>query len=120
MAQLWIFTSSGRRRQNPTSRLCSRLSEINTACHTPSMTLTTIKVDTAIRDRLKAQAESHGRTLGEHLRVLAERESREQRFAGLRADIHATDPALLVEVEREVAHWDSTAADGLPRDDSIA
>lgn len=81
------------------------------------MTLTTIKVDAAIRDRLKAQAESHGRTLGEHLRALSEREEREQRFAGLRADIAATDPALLIEYEHEVADWDATSADGLARDD---
>lgn len=84
------------------------------------MTLTTIKVDSAIRDRLKAQAESHGRTLGEHLQALAEREARDQRFAGLRADIHATDPALLVEYEREIAEWDTTRGDGLPGDDYSA
>ena len=66
------------------------------------MTLTTIKVDAAIRDRLKAQAESHGRTLGEHLQALSEREEREQRFAGLRADISATDPALLIEDRKSV------------------
>lgn len=80
------------------------------------MTLTTIKVESEVRDRLKAQAEGHGRTLGEHLDALAEREAREQRFAGLRADIHATDPALLLEFEREVADWDTATGDGLPHD----
>ncbi|GAA4511241.1 hypothetical protein [Brevibacterium yomogidense] len=84
------------------------------------MTLTTIKVDATVRDRLKAQAESYGRTLGEHLQALAEREERDQRFARLRADIHATDPALLVEYEREVAEWDTTSGDGLPHDDYSA
>ena len=43
---------------------------------------TTIKVDDALRDRLKAQAARHGLTLGGHLAVLADAEDRRERLAG--------------------------------------
>ncbi|HJG80343.1 MAG TPA: hypothetical protein K8V08_08015 [Brevibacterium senegalense] len=84
------------------------------------MALVTITVDSAVRDELTQQAENRSRTLSEHLQVLAEREARNLRFAGLRADIDATDPQLLTEYENETAVWDSTAADCLLSDQSQA
>lgn len=87
------------------------------------MRLTTVPVDPITRNLLGAQAERHGRSLQEHLQVLAEREEREcreerdLRFSGLRAEIRATDPALLASHTREVAAWDSTLRDGLPHDE---
>lgn len=48
------------------------------------MTSTTIKVSVELRDRLKAGAAAHGRTIGQHLEKLLEEDARRQRFAELR------------------------------------
>lgn len=78
------------------------------------MTATTIKVDTALRDRLKAQAAEEGRTLGEHLTALAEREDRRRRMAALREAIAATPASSMQEYRAEVAELDAAVArDGL-------
>lgn len=63
------------------------------------MTLTTIKVTTALRDRLKEQAQAHGRTLGDHLQSLADDEARRERFRDLQRAMttHAPDDAYLDE-----------------------
>jgi hypothetical protein len=78
---------------------------------------TTIKVSTELRDRLKAQATEHGRTLGEHLAVLADRADREARFARLRRQIASTPAALRSSYLEEIGTWDATAGDGLRADD---
>lgn len=69
--------------------------------HTPGMTLTTIKVDSAVRDRLKEQARAHGRTLGEHLEALVEAESRRERLRAMQEAMAARppDPEYLSEAE---------------------
>ncbi|OJX98446.1 hypothetical protein EDD28_0196 [Salana multivorans] len=71
--------------------------------HTLGMTVTTIKVDVQLRDRLKAQAQRHGRTLGEHLVTLAEDEERRDRFASVRRAMlaHPADAAY----EAETRSW---------------
>jgi predicted transcriptional regulator len=71
------------------------------------MTATTIKVSTDVRDRLKAQAQAAHRTLGEHLRHLADLGDRAARFEALRAAIAATPPELMESYRREVAEWES-------------
>jgi len=60
--------------------------------HTFGMTLTTIKVDSAVRDRLKEQARARGRTLGEHLEALVEAESRRERLRAVRDAMAARPP----------------------------
>ena len=74
-------------------------------CHTVSMTLTTIKVPSDLRDVLKAQAHAHRRTLSEHLRVLADGEEKRDRFERLRQAIadNPPDEAYLFEAN----HWQS-------------
>ena len=62
------------------------------AGHTVGMTLTTIKVDSAVRDRLKEQARAHGRTLGEHLEALVEAESRRERLRAMQEAMAARPP----------------------------
>ena len=121
MAQLWTlsYRSSAASHCAPRNER-SALTKFAIDRHTDDMALVTITVESAIRDVLTDQAESHGRTLSEHLQVLAEREARNLRFAGLRADIDATDPQLLAEYENETADWDSTAADCLLDDQSQA
>jgi len=61
------------------------------------MTMTTIKVSTETRDRLKAQASAAHVTLGEHLTRLASAADRGLRFEALRAAIAATGPELTAE-----------------------
>ena len=56
------------------------------------MTATTIKVSSGLRDRLKAQAHAHGRTLGEHLEALVEDEARRDRFAQVRRSMAQSPP----------------------------
>lgn len=71
------------------------------------MTATTIKVSTELRDRLKAQAAAHHRTLGEHLEALSQEESRRDRFRAVRAAMAQTPPDD--EYAREVREWQSDA-----------
>ena len=56
------------------------------------MTSTTIKVDAELRDVLKKQARAHGRTLGEHLRVLAAADERRGRLAAMREAMTESPP----------------------------
>lgn len=75
--------------------------------YTHSMTATTIKVSAELRDRLKTQAATHHRTLGEHLEVLLEEELRRERFRQQRAAMLATP--LDDEYTREARDWQSDA-----------
>ncbi len=61
------------------------------------MTMTTIKVSTETRDRLKAQARSAHLSLGEHLARLATAADRGLRFEDLRAAIAAGPSGLTAE-----------------------
>lgn len=56
------------------------------------MTVTTIKVSSDLRDRLKESASAHGRTLGEHLEALLREEERRERFARLREQLASNPP----------------------------
>ena len=68
------------------------------------MTSTTIKVDSALRDRLKKQAQQADRTLGGHLADLADLADRQARFAALRESIARTPPD-------ELASWRAESAE---------
>lgn len=69
------------------------------------MTMTTIKVSTQTRDRLKAQASAGQVSLGEHLARLAEAADRGLRFEALRAAIAATPPEAMADYLRETDEW---------------
>jgi hypothetical protein len=56
------------------------------------MTATTIKVQSALRDQLKEQARTHGRTLGDHLQALADGEARRERFLAVQRALAAAPP----------------------------
>ena len=71
------------------------------------MTVTTIKVDSSVRDVLKAQAAERGRTLGEHLSALAESEAQALRFLRLREAMRVTPPDEAY--RREAEEWGSDA-----------
>ncbi|WP_159621732.1 DNA mismatch repair protein MutS [Ruania rhizosphaerae] len=77
------------------------------------MTATTIKVDTDLRDRLKAQAADHGTTLGQHLAALADLDDRSRRFERLRDQIRRTPPDEWASYLDETAAWDGAVSDGL-------
>ena len=72
---------------------------------------TTIKVSREVRDRLKAQAASARRTLGEQLEHLAELGERTRRFEQLQDAIRSTDASTLDEYRVEVAAWDAVDRD---------
>lgn len=78
---------------------------------------TTIKVPNELRDRLKLQASAHGRTIGEHLAVLADRAEREERFARLRRQLAATPLDARASRLAEIEAWDAASGDGLPAED---
>lgn len=70
------------------------------------MPLTTIKVTTDVRDRLKTQASAAHRTLGEHLAHLADMNDRRARFASLKQAIDATPKKELASYRAETEAWD--------------
>ncbi|MDR0626849.1 MAG: hypothetical protein LBG11_06265 [Bifidobacteriaceae bacterium] len=71
------------------------------------MTATTIKVDSALRDRLKRQAAAGQRTLGAHLAVLADLADREMAMDSLARAIAATPPELMDSWRQDVAAWEN-------------
>lgn len=68
--------------------------------------ITTIKVPSEVRDRLKIQAALAHRTLGKHLEYLTELGERDARIASLRAAIAATPPEELASYREETRTWD--------------
>lgn len=72
------------------------------------MTTTTIKVDSATRDRLKRQAAAADLTLGQHLARLADSADREVRLRALRAAVAATPADVMADWAAESDGWEST------------
>ncbi|MDR2381970.1 MAG: hypothetical protein LBE08_12535 [Bifidobacteriaceae bacterium] len=70
------------------------------------MTMTTIKVDSALRDRLKRQAAASGRTLGAHLAAMADMADRQAAMGALRRAIATTPPDLMDSWRQEAAGWE--------------
>jgi len=70
------------------------------------MTVTTIKVSTELRDRLKEQAHAERRTLGEQLEYLLSREEKDRDFEALRIAIAQTSPEDMASYREEAAWWD--------------
>lgn len=75
------------------------------ASHTLGMTVTTIKVAIATRDRLKAHAARRGESLGAHLERLLDLAEREERFEALRTAIAATGAGDRAVYDRETDAW---------------
>lgn len=77
------------------------------------MATTTIKVTSELRDRLRAEANRDGQTLGELLEELLAERARARRFERLRDAIVATRGDDRRTWEDETAAWDELASDGL-------
>ncbi len=73
------------------------------------MAATTVKLDSALRDRLNAAARERGVTTGSFIETLLESWLREQRFARLREELARTPPD--VAYADDAAEWDVTLAD---------
>lgn len=69
------------------------------------MTVTTIKVPAATRDRLKAHAAEYGEPLGAHVERLLDLADRESRFEQLASAVEATVGAKLDDYSRERDEW---------------
>lgn len=70
------------------------------------MTVTTIKVSTELRDRLKEQARAENSTIGAYLEKLLERELRAHRFEQLREAMSKTTPEEWQSCREETEWWD--------------
>lgn len=73
--------------------------------------MTTIRVDAEVRDRLAAQAEAHGRSLGAELRAILD----EMMWQGIEAGYRrlATQPEEMAASQAEAVAWTSADLDGL-------
>jgi len=69
------------------------------------MTVTTIKVSSETRDRLKAQAAAAHVSLGAHLARLADAADRGLRFESLRTAITATPTDVRAAYDAETDEW---------------
>ena len=77
------------------------------------MTMTTIKIDAELRDRINGAAREQGVTAGSFVELLFERWLRDQRFAAMREAMARTSDDLAESYRRETAAWDAVSADGL-------
>lgn len=75
------------------------------------MTITTIKVDTATRDRLKKLAADRHLTLGQYLEMLADRAERAAVFGQMRRDFAGTSDADWESYREETEVWQTLNAD---------
>jgi predicted transcriptional regulator len=82
-----------------------------------SMAVTTIKVDTVLRDRLNSIARQDGVSVSKAIEAMVAERERAERFRAMREAIEATDPETLADYRREVQAWDVTLTDGLKGDD---
>ncbi len=70
------------------------------------MTMTTIKVDSDLRDSLNAAARTRGLTTGALVQELFDHWRRDQRFAALREAMARTSPDQMSGYLAEVDAWD--------------
>lgn len=77
------------------------------------MPVTTVTLDTTVRDRLLAEARREGRTVGQLLEVMLAERERAQRFAALKQAMAAAPADLTESWQQETADWDTASADGL-------
>lgn len=69
------------------------------------MTMTTIKVTSDTRDRLKAQALHTEQTLGEYLASLADKAERDARFTAMRSAYASMSAEDLESYWQETRNW---------------
>jgi hypothetical protein len=74
------------------------------------MTLTTIKVTMATRDRLKAAARADRSTLEEFLERLVSEHERRERLSAMRAAVAATSSDVMAAYVDEAAEWEHAEA----------
>ncbi|QTE29568.1 ribbon-helix-helix protein, CopG family [Pengzhenrongella sicca] len=77
------------------------------------MSATTIKIDSAVRDRLTAHARKRGVSTGSFVEELLEAWTREERFAAIRAAMSQTAPELAASYQEDLVALDHLASDGL-------
>lgn len=65
------------------------------------MSLTTIKVDHDLRDRLRTAAAARGQSMGAHIAALLDEEDRRARFAAVREAMAASPPDAAYRLEAE-------------------
>lgn len=70
--------------------------------------MTTIKVSTETRDRLKQQAAAAGVSLGSYVALLSKAAAREERMAALGAAIAGTSAADMADHKDEADAWEAT------------
>lgn len=80
------------------------------------MTMTTIKVSTTTRDRLKTQARRVNRSLGDYLIDLADEADRRARLESLRIAIADTPSKARSALARETDEWQRTELSDAARD----
>lgn len=73
------------------------------------MTVTTIKLDSDLRDRLKRVARREGRTVGSLLESLLSERERAERFAAMREAMERSSSRSLSDYQAEVATWERAA-----------
>jgi hypothetical protein len=81
------------------------------------MSVTTIKVDSTVRDRLASVARARGTTMGALLADLAQRLEDEQRWTeieGAYDRLRTQDPERWREYLAELAEWDTVGAEPDP------
>ncbi|UJP08714.1 hypothetical protein L2X99_09270 [Microbacterium sp. KUDC0406] len=71
------------------------------------MTMTTIKVSSELRDRLKEQARAENRTMGEQLAFLVDAHRRERDFEAMREAMSRMTPEDWADYHEETAWWDA-------------
>jgi predicted transcriptional regulator len=82
------------------------------------MAVTTIKVETTLRDRLNQIARQDGVSVSRAIEGMVATRERSERFRSLREDAAAMSDADRRDYLHEVAEWDSTLLDGSTELDS--
>lgn len=82
------------------------------------MAVTTIKVDTALRDRLNLIARQQGVSVSRAIEGMVADRERAERFRRLREDMATLSQSERDEYLAETAVWDSALMDGLDSDES--
>ncbi len=77
------------------------------------MAVTSIKLDSSVRDRLNAEARRDGVPVGDVLVSMLEERARARRIAELGAAIAGTPAPLQASHAAETAEWEITNEDGL-------
>ena len=80
------------------------------------MTATTIKVDSALRDRINVLAAQEGRTAGSVIEMLLDQYLWRQKVERAKRQMREASAEVWAEYLAESREWDATANDGLEND----